>query len=76
MLCEAGKRRAFHGAAGQRVLQNTQVHALLAGLGAQLGQIANRNAAIFGYDDGLGFSDLRRNLSNDGLLIFNIKWHG
>ena len=45
-------------------------------LRAQLGQIANRDTAIFGDDDGRGLGDLRRYLGHDGLLIFEIECHG
>jgi hypothetical protein len=49
---------------------------LLTRFRAQLGQIANRDSTILSQNHGLGFRDLRGNLSDDGLLAFFVKWHG
>ena len=70
------KCTAGHGTASQGVLQNTQVHAFVAGLAAQLGHVSDRDATVFRHHERLSFSGEAGHFINDGLFLTAIETQG
>src|SRR5262249_12826037 len=64
------ERRADESLARERVLDDTHVHALASRLGTQLGHLTDRDAAVFGSDDGLGFRRNRAHFRYQRLFVF------
>jgi hypothetical protein len=71
--CELG---AFHSATCQRVLQNTQVHALRTSICTEFRQSTNLDATVLGDDDRLRGCYFRANFFDDDLFVIQIKTHG
>jgi hypothetical protein len=76
LLGQLLERRAFDGATRERIFQHTQVEAGLARLGAQIGDRADVEAAIFRDDHRLRLAELRGDLAYDRLLLRQIKTQG
>ncbi len=75
-ICQASKLRTFHRATRQRVLENTQVHALGTRFSTKLRQVSNLDATIFGHHDRLRRCYFCGNFSDDGLFVIQIETHG
>ena len=75
MGTERLKRRAYHGLACQRVLDNTHVHALRTGFGTQLGHLRHRDTTVFGSDHGLRIGRNLRHFLHQRFLVFEVQRH-
>ena len=75
LVSQAGKRGASHCTTDQGVLEHAQIHARLAGLLAQHGEITHFDATVFGDRDRLGGSYLSRHLGDDSFLVVQIETH-